>query len=195
MSADSSMKAGKSIYLWYSVSLGSLMSSHPVISLSTEPVYGEDPTEKTTSLFMHQTRGVFRIESLTGTGKRLKTHSLPIVPNTGLSGSSPVSVTGRPERWTSLSSPQTSSDFRVRVGSSNPVEGSAMTMKHGSLVNAPFFLSKKRVKTSSPLRALREVNLYASSSHFMSLVAPSRKMLWRSDFQFAHLTAISVGVR
>jgi hypothetical protein len=68
------------------------------------------------------------------------------VPHTGLSGSSPVSVTGRPERCTSLSPPQALSDVRVRAGPSSPFEGSAMTTKHGSLVNAFFSLSKKRAK-------------------------------------------------
>jgi hypothetical protein len=158
VSAASSLNAGGIISLWYSVYLGSLTPRHPVISLSTKPLCGEDPTEKTTSPFMHQTRGVFRIKSLTRTGYIPRRHSLPTVPHKGLSGSFPVSVTGRPDRWTSLSSPHTLSDVRVRAGPSSPVEGTAIAMKHGSLANAPFFLSKKRVKTSSPPTALREAN-------------------------------------
>jgi hypothetical protein len=164
--------------------------------LITDPLCGDDPTEKTTLPFMYQTRGVFRVESLTGTEYRPRRHLLLTVRNTWLSGSTPVSVTGRPDRWMSLSLPQTSSDIRVRAGPSSPVEGSDITMKHGPLVNASFFLSKNRAKTSSPLRALREANLYDYlSSHFMSLVAPSRNILSRSDFQFARFTAISIGVR
>jgi hypothetical protein len=80
VSADSSLMVGKIIYLWYSVSLGSLTPSYPVILFSMEPLCGEDPTEKTMSPFMHQTRGVFRIDSLNGTGYRPKRHSLPTVP-------------------------------------------------------------------------------------------------------------------
>jgi hypothetical protein len=73
----------------------------------------------------------------------------------------------------SLSLPQTLSDVRVRAGLTSPVQGSAMTMKDGSLANAPFFLSKKHEKTIRPPREFREFNLYASSSTFMSPVAPS----------------------
>jgi hypothetical protein len=82
---------------------------------------------------------VFRITSLIGTWYMPGKHSLPTVPHMGLSGSSPVSVTGRTERCMSLSSPQTSSDMRVRAGPSIPVEGSAMTTKQGSRVK--YFVS------------------------------------------------------
>jgi hypothetical protein len=194
-SAASSLKAGKSIYRWYSVSFGSLIPSQPIISLSTKLLCRADPTEKTTSPFMHQTRGVFRIKSWIGTGYRPKRHSLPTVPHMGLIGSSPVPMIGRPERCTSLSSPHTSSYVRVITRLSSPVKGSAMTMKHGSLVNALFSLSKKRVNTRSPPRAFRETVFYASPSPFKSRVAMLRYMLLRSDFQVEYFTAIYIGVR
>jgi hypothetical protein len=138
------------------------------------------------SPFMHQTRGVFRIESHIGTGCGPERHSLPTVRHAGLSGSYPVLVAGIQERYTSMSSPQTSSDVRVRAGPSSPIEGSAMTMKHGSLANAFFSGSKKRTNTRSPPRAFREANLYAFSSPFKLRVSPSRYRLLRKDFQVAH---------
>jgi hypothetical protein len=189
---------GEFFSLCYSVSSDSLMPIHPVISLSTELFCSADPTEKTTLSFIQETRGVFRIDSLIGTGYSPKRHPLATVPHAILRGSYPISVTGRPEICTSLSSPQTSStssDVRVRVWLSSPVEGSAVTMKHGSLVNSPLSLSKKRVKTSRYPGAFQEANLHASSSPFKSRVVSSRYMLSRSDFQFARFTAISVGVR
>jgi hypothetical protein len=72
----------------------------------------------------------------------------------------------------SLSSPQTSSDVMVRAGPSSPVEGSGMTMKHGSLVNAFFSVSKKRQKINRPPRAFQEAIFYALYSPFTSWFAP-----------------------
>jgi hypothetical protein len=122
-------------------------------------------------------------------------HSLPTVLYTGLSGSSPVSVTGSPDRCRSLSSTQTPSDIWVRAELLRPVDGSAMTKKHSSWVNNYVSGSKKRANSRMPPRVLREASLYASSSPFKSRVAPSRYRLSRSDFQVARFTEISLGVR
>jgi hypothetical protein len=63
-----------------------------MISLSSEVLCGADPTEKSMSTFMHQTRGVLRIASLIGIGYRPERHSLLTVSH----------MTGRPERCTSV---------------------------------------------------------------------------------------------
>jgi hypothetical protein len=102
-----------------------------VVLFSTGALCGADYTKKTTSQFKHHTRGVLRIASLIGIRYRPERHSLPTVPYTGLIGASPVSTTGSPNRRTSVSSPQTSSNVRVRAGPSSPVEGSVTTTKHG----------------------------------------------------------------
>jgi hypothetical protein len=75
---------------------------------------------------------VLGISSLIGIGYRPGSHSLLTLLHAGLSGSSPVLVTGSPYRCTSLSPPHTLSDVRVREGPSRPVGGSTMTMDLGS---------------------------------------------------------------
>jgi hypothetical protein len=147
---DTQLEAPKS-----TISVCWLICERPVISLSTVVLCGADPTEKTTSPSMHQTRGVLRIVSLIRIEYRLERHLLPTVPHTGISGLSPVSVTGSPYRCTSLSSPQTSSNIRVRAGPSRPSDGSAMTMKHGSWAKDFVSGSKKRANTRIHPRAFQ----------------------------------------
>jgi hypothetical protein len=76
------------------------------------------------------------------------------VLHTGLSGSSRMSVTGSPDKCTNFSSPQTSSDARMRVrvrvrdGPSRPVDRRVITTKHGSLVKDLLLASNNDAYTS-----------------------------------------------
>jgi hypothetical protein len=80
-------------------------------------------------------------------------------------------VTGSPDRCRNLYSPQTLSDVKVRVGTSRPIDGSAMTIKHGPWAKDFASGSKKLVNTRIPPRVLREAMFCAWSSPFRLWVA------------------------